>query len=77
MAQQGGWQITPEDIEKAKASAQMLQQAAAINAVMAGPAVAGDQPPSMKHGGPATQQMPISKRMADETGQQTGPKVGA
>ena len=29
MAQQGGWQITPEDIEKAKASAQMLQQAAA------------------------------------------------
>lgn len=68
MAQQGGWQITPEDIQNAKANAQQMQSNALIAQAMNGPATPGQPKPSMKHGGPAPQQMPISKRVEDETG---------
>lgn len=68
MAQQGGWQITPQDIQAAQAGAQQLQQQALLAQAMAGPAESGKPQPSIKHGGPAQQQMPISKRQMDETG---------
>lgn len=71
MAQQGGWQITPEDIANAKANAQQQQAAQMIAGLVApanGPTTPGKPSPSTKHGGPATQQMPISKRQMDETG---------
>jgi len=68
MAQQGGWQITPEDIQNAKANAQQMQSNALIAQAMNGPATPGQPQPSTKHGGPAPQQMPISKRVEDETG---------
>lgn len=72
MAQQGGWQITPQDIQNAKANAQALQQMAVL---MQGPLTPGQPVPSDRHGGPATQQMPISKRQMDETGGvQNGPQ---
>lgn len=74
MAQQGGWQITPEDIASAQQAAMALQQQALMAQAMAGPATAADRRPEMKHGGPAVQQMPISKRQMDETGGvQNGP----
>lgn len=68
MAQQGGWQITPEDIANAKATALQQQQMAALVGMATGPVEAGQPTPSTRHGGPATQQMPISKRQMDETG---------
>lgn len=75
MAQQGGWQITPEDVQAAQAGAQQLQQQALIAQAMAGPATPGQPPAATKHGGAATQQMPISKRQMDESGAQPGPAV--
>jgi hypothetical protein len=46
------------------AHAQSLQQAAILAAAVTPAAPSADT----KHGGPATQQMPISKRQEDETG---------
>lgn len=68
MAQQGGWQITPEDVTNATAQAQQMQQTAMMGALMAGPATAGDAQADMRHGGPAPQQMPLNKRQLGETG---------
>lgn len=68
MAQQGGWQITPEDIANAKANAQAQQRMAALMGIATGPVTPGQPPASAKHGGPAQQQMPLSKRQMDETG---------
>lgn len=74
MAQQGGWQITPQDIQTAQTQAQQMQQQALIAQAMGGPASDGKPQPSTKHGGPATQQMPLNKRQMGETGGvQNGP----
>lgn len=75
MAQQGGWQITPQDIQAATQAAHLQAQQAFIAEAMQGPATPGRPAPQVKHGGPATQQMPISKRQADETGGRPGPGV--
>ena len=73
IAQQGGWQITPQDIAAAQQHAQSLQQMAALVA-SAGPQ--GAPAPDERHKGAATQQMPISKRQMDETGGTPGPGGG-
>ena len=78
MAQQGGWQITPQDVEAVKAHAAQLSQVAAVLAALQ-PQVAPGQPGAdTKHGGPATQQMPLSKRQEGETGGvENAPNAGA
>lgn len=73
IAQQGGWQITPEDIAAAQQHAQTLQQ---MSALVAAAGSMGQPAPDEKHKGAATQQMPISKRQMDETGAMPGPGGG-
>lgn len=71
MAQQGGWDITPDDITRAKEHAQLVALVAPATGVDGEP---GQPAANEKHGGPATQQMPLSKRMSEETGGVSGPK---
>lgn len=73
IARQGGWNISDEIIVAAQQHAQQLTAQQAIVAAAAPPTPAK---PSTKHGGPATQQMPLSKRQADETGGISGPIGG-
>jgi hypothetical protein len=73
IAQQGGWQITPEDIAAAQAHAQSLQQ---MSALVAAVGSMGQPAPDETHKGAAKQQMPISKRQMDETGAMPGPGGG-
>lgn len=77
MATQGGWKIDPQIIERVKQSAQAQTANQQFSQVVEGVVEMAGAAPNEKHGGPATQQMPISKRQADETGGRTGPKVGA
>lgn len=71
----GGWEIPPKAIENAKAAAKIAQL---IGEPVVPQGSAGAEP-GMKaqHGGPAKQQMPLSKRQEDETGGRSGPKVDA
>lgn len=65
LAQQGGWKIEQTDIDAAKAEANNML---AVNALANVNGTPGQPAPDMKHGGPATQQMPLSKRQEGETG---------
>lgn len=70
MAQQGGWKIDDADIQRAMQHAQqMLTLNSVAGAMQAQP---GQPEPSLTHGGPATQQMPLSKRQGEETGDMPG-----
>lgn len=69
LAQQGGWKIEQADIDAAKAEANNMLMTNALANVNGTP---GQPAPDMKHGGPATQQMPLSKRQENETGGVSG-----
>jgi hypothetical protein len=68
MAQQGGWQISPQDVEAAKAHAAAMSQVAALLTALQPQTQPGQPGAQTKHGGPATQQMSLSKRVEDESG---------
>lgn len=71
----GGWKIPPEAIEKARGAAQIAQLIGEPVVPQGGAgAEAGME---AQHGGPAKQQLPLSKRQEDETGGRSGPKVDA
>ncbi len=77
MAQQGGWKIDPQLLERVKLSAQQQAANQRFEQVVGGTAKVAAAGANTTHGGPATQQMPISKRQEQETGGLPGPQVGA
>lgn len=68
MAKQGGWQIDDAVIANAKAAAQAQQANALFAQVIGGPSSDNGPAPNTAHGGPATQQLPLSKRQMEESG---------